>query len=625
VEYSHSRDSTKPYTTVGVAARLIPVYIDLTMSDDMNVYDDATIAQAYEEALDDVHTRFLLNLPPEELASTNRIFFQLEQAWWFYDDFHCDHSDIPLPRFKGVRAFALVMFKLSPLLKPMLDQFDTLWDEFSKYKRNISTYGTILLNASCTKLVLCQVWNGKAWTFPAGKVNQNESGIDAGARETYEETGFDPNCNLGLTKDIKAELAAGHNLPWNPLEQDNGLVFVDDGKRRTCYVCRGVPEDFVFAPVARKEVSAVEWHDLDDLPKRSFAVLPFLSQLRRWIRENTKSSSSSKSKKSSSSQSTPRRRRPKSTTPNKQRRAESARSNPRSCRNNNSRGRKAVREDDPLTETGLAFAGDDDGWDEDAMFTANERILGRKITYDGNPHYFAEKGFDGKQDPHAFHVVGGSFMNSGGAGITKLAPPPEKSRLQPLFCKEDNTENGLQPFFSEDGEAPCGEVVLSDDALRRAGRRARRRARRQVSSDSGPAQRGSAGDDDDDDTPAPKMTKTKKEEATGAEMALDEAGRALLKILQNGCQSDDDVDDVFMTDAAITARSQKEKLVVALEEVDPLVERKQKRQQARAKETADSLKQRVKDLPQVPATFQFGDFRFDVDAIMNAMDLGVKS
>lgn len=537
------------------------------MSDDG--YDDDAIAQAYEEALDDVHTRFLLNLPPDELASTNRIFFQLEQAWWFYDDFHCDHSDLPLPRFKGVKPFALVMFRLSPLLKPMMDQFDTLWEEFSKYKRTISTYGTILMNASCTKLVLCQVWKGKTWTFPAGKVNQNESGVDTGARETYEETGFDPNCNFGLTKEMKD---SNQKLSWKPLDLEDGLVYIDDGKRRTCYVCRGVPEDFPFAPVARKEVSAVEWHDLDDLPKKTFAVLPFMSQLRRWISQNGKSNNKSKK-----SQSTPRRR-PVSTTPNK-RRAESARK-PRS--RTNSRGK--VRADDPLTETGLAVAGEEDGWDEDAMFKANEKILGRKITYDGNPHHFAENGFDGF-DPHAFHVVGGSFMNSG--GITKLAPAPEKSRLQPLFRKE-NTEDGLQPFFSEGGETPWGEVV--SDVL------------------SG-----------DETAPTATKTKQKKAQVTGAEMAPNEAGRALLKILQKGGQPED-ADDVFLTDAEITARSQKDKLEVT----NDLVQMKQERQ-ARDKKTADSLLQWVKDLPKVPATSRFGDFRFDVDAIMNAMDLGVKS
>jgi hypothetical protein len=70
-----------------------------------------------------------------------------------------------------------------------------------------------------------------------------------------------------------------------------------------------------------------------------------------------------------------------------------------------------------------------------------------------------------------------------------------------------------------------------------------------------------------------------------------------------------------MTGAAITACSQKEKLVQL--EVDPLVEIKHNRQ-AKAIETAD--------LPQVPATTQSEDFRFNVDAIMNVMDLvGVKS
>jgi hypothetical protein len=57
----------------------------------------------------------------------------------------------------------------------------------------------------------------------------------------------------------------------------------------------------------------------------------------------------------------------------------------------------------------------------------------------------------------SFHVVGGSFMKSG--GIAKLAPPPEKSRLQQLFRKE-KAEDGWHSFFSDDGETPWGEIVL---------------------------------------------------------------------------------------------------------------------------------------------------------------------
>lgn len=548
-----------------------------TMSDDGRLsYTIEEIEQAFEEALDDVHTRFILNLPPEELSSTDRIFFQLEQAWWFYDDFICDHSDIPLPRFKGVKSFALKIFQISPLLSPMLPEFQNLWEEFSKYKRTISTYGTILMNQDCTKVILCQVWNGKTWMFPAGKINQNEVGCDAGARETYEETGFDPNCNLGLTKDM---LASGENIPWKtPLDRDDGLVFIDSGKRRTLYVCRGVPEDFPFEPVARKEVSAVEWHDLDDLPKKSFAVFPFCSQIKRWIRQNT-----GKKGKKKPSQSTPRRRQ-KNTTPGKKR-SESARK-PRS--RNNSRGK--VREHDLTAETGLAAAGEEDGWDEDAMFSVNEKLLGRKITYDGNPHQFAEKGFDGGLDPHAFHVVGGSFMNS---GITKLAPAPEQSKLQPLFRKEGATDEtqdggGLQPFFSDGGETPWGEVV--------SGAR---------STDSTPMRK-------------KKPKKSKKKDQIDSP---DDAGQALLKILQknspaetketsnNNMATSEGLDALFLTDKEITARSQQSKAS----------QDKLKRKTGTAA-TSDPLQQWAKSLPDVPATETFGDFRFDVDAIMNAMN-----
>ena len=173
--------------------------------------------KAFHEALEDVETRFILNLPPEELATPDRLFFQLEQAWWYYEDIICDdmkdHETEPsntpkaapasyaaaaqtvappdLPRFKKMQPFCRKLFEISPMLSPILEQFDELWGQFSKYRRKISTFGTILLNQDCTKVILCQDYNSKSWTFPAGKVNQHENGIDAGARETYEETGGD--------------------------------------------------------------------------------------------------------------------------------------------------------------------------------------------------------------------------------------------------------------------------------------------------------------------------------------------------------------------------------------------------------------------------------------------------
>jgi 8-oxo-dGTP pyrophosphatase MutT (NUDIX family) len=104
-------------------------------------------------------------------------------------------------------------------------------------------------------MILCRTWDGKMWTLPSGKMNQNEDGPHAAARETYEETGFDINAEYGKTKAIATKFAdEGKAVPWNVLDEDDQISFMDCGKRRTVYVCRGVPEDFKFEPVARKEV-----------------------------------------------------------------------------------------------------------------------------------------------------------------------------------------------------------------------------------------------------------------------------------------------------------------------------------------------------------------------------------
>ena len=47
------------------------------------VHVPLSVASAFE----DLETRFILNLPDEELENSARLFFQLEQAWWFYEDF----------------------------------------------------------------------------------------------------------------------------------------------------------------------------------------------------------------------------------------------------------------------------------------------------------------------------------------------------------------------------------------------------------------------------------------------------------------------------------------------------------------------------------------------------------
>ena len=544
-------------------------------------------------------------------------------AYWYYEDLLADAGDDPdqpdmpkIPHYKSLHAFAKVMFKFSPLLEPMLPEFDTMYVAFSKYKRKIGTYGTILLNQDCTRILLCQAYFGNSWTFPAGKVNQNEAGVEAGARETYEETGFDPNCQVGETKRLlEAAAERGEDLPWSGLRSEDALTYIEDGskKRRTCYVCRGVPEDFPFAPVARKEVKDIQWFDIYDIPKKSYAVTPFIKQLRRWIRKNAKdtlAADSGNNNKRSKSQK--KGGRDGST--------KKGRSSSRASSRGASRGK--VREDEDLAISGLAAPGDEKGWTAEDMFKANEMLTGKKSEYDGNPHVFAEKGFDGI-DPHAFRVVGGGFMNSG-EGIQGLAPAPEKSRLQPLFREgEDAHGEELTPFFSEDGATPWGEVVTEEV---------------------GSSTVSAAAQSSNNQTKGKKSKRKKKKGEDTADEKEEpvNAGKTLLSMLQGkGAKSPMEATeegkessasdtggtsggaktalDIFMTDREITSRSQAEKLGAKAQDAKQGIKKSLKRDDD---EHSIYMRQWVENLPQAPATDVFGDFRFDREAILKAM-LGV--
>ncbi len=711
--------------------------------------------QAFHDALEDVHTRFILNLPEEELTSSDRLFFQIEQAWWFYEDFICDEMDqdinhndasqsqsssptklssnaisyaniltndgsthtssndkIEYPRYSNLKPFARKMFEISPILSPHVNQFDTLWKDFAKYRRKISTYGTILLDESCTKIVLCQDYKTKAWTLPAGKVNQNEKGIDAAIRETYEETGFDINCESGLTK--QCQFHEDHHdggggdddnydyddydnnalrRTWNQLSEDDSLVYIENdgsGKRRTCFICHGVPEDFPFAPIVRKEVADIEWHYLDDLPKKTFAILPFMKGLRKWIRQKNAKKKQGKRKNTSSGSCSTKKKREQSkkkerkTTSNKRQQKQQMRSGSKGRGGNYSDQSLVTSEDDDLVQSGLGQIGDQNRWSEDDMFRVNEELIGRKIEYDGNPQQFATKGFNGI-DPHAFRIVGGGFMNSGGNEIAKA---PEKSKMQPLFRPNDedydddgnenhdsngnNRDEGteLTPFFGNDGSTPWGEQVFEsrkNDAAVRNNRAESQSESFECRTNSDTMSQGSIpsaseledtlfSGDGGGSSSSGKITFDPTKKSSGLSFLTKLRGESKGKkveserIIPASAPSDQDgesqtntMDEVFMTDKEITAKSQRKKRVALVEKIEKVEDEstksdnvsestetkedsKQRKSYGKTKITEESknknlvfLQNWVKSLPQARPTKVFGDFHFDVDAIMVAV------
>ena len=51
----------------------------------------ATTPGSLNEVFQDIELRFLASMSEQELAAPDRLFMQLEQAWWFYEDHLSDH------------------------------------------------------------------------------------------------------------------------------------------------------------------------------------------------------------------------------------------------------------------------------------------------------------------------------------------------------------------------------------------------------------------------------------------------------------------------------------------------------------------------------------------------------
>ncbi|XP_022765362.1 mRNA-decapping enzyme subunit 2-like isoform X3 [Durio zibethinus] len=194
-----------------------------------------------QELLDDLCSRFVLNVPKEDQQSLERILFLVEYAYWFYEDNTVEKN---------------------PLLKSLnLKEFTSLW--------------AIILDETYERCILVKGWKGTSWSFPRGKKNKDEEDHACAIREVLEETGFDV---LGL------------------LNKDEYIEVIFGQQRVRLYIIAGVKDDTAFAPLTKKEISEIAWHQLDDLRPATNEVIsrgitglklymgaPFLASLKSWI------------------------------------------------------------------------------------------------------------------------------------------------------------------------------------------------------------------------------------------------------------------------------------------------------------------------------------------------------
>ncbi|XP_074604531.1 decapping mRNA 2 [Brevipalpus obovatus] len=236
------------------------------------------------DILDDLSSRFIINLPQNERENIIRAMFQVEQAHWFYKDFvRVQRPSLPALQF---RFFARIMFNHVPFLKTLLYEFDSLLEQWREYKSNVPTYGAILLDPSLEHVLMVQGFSSNSWGFPKGKVNAEEDPVLCACREVKEETGFE--CSKLINKDDYIELKI----------------------RDTCirlYIIPGVKMSEKFCTQTRGEIKDIRWFSLNRLPLHKndhdlnanvfFMAIPFIKHLRRWIQDQKRNNGPESGKK----------------------------------------------------------------------------------------------------------------------------------------------------------------------------------------------------------------------------------------------------------------------------------------------------------------------------------------
>lgn len=226
-----------------------------------------------KELLDDLCSRFVLNVPKEDLQSFERILFLVEYAHWFYEDNSVEKN--PSLKSLNLKEFTSLMFNSCDVLKPYVAHLDDIFKDFTSYKVRVPVTGAIILDETYERCVLVKGWKGSSWSFPRGKKNKDEEDHACAIREVLEETGFD--VATLLDKDEYIEKTFGQ-------------------QRVRLYIIAGVKDDTAFAPLTKKEISEIAWQRLDELQPATddvisrgstglklYMVAPFLAALKSWI------------------------------------------------------------------------------------------------------------------------------------------------------------------------------------------------------------------------------------------------------------------------------------------------------------------------------------------------------
>ncbi|KAG5557490.1 hypothetical protein RHGRI_007656 [Rhododendron griersonianum] len=134
-----------------------------------------------QELLDDLCSRFVLNVPKEDQQSFERILFLVEYAHWFYEDNSVENN--PSLKSFTLKEFTSLMFNSCDVLRPYVAHIDDIFKDFTSYKVRVPVTGAIILDESYERCLLVKGWKGTSWSFPRGKKNKDEEDHTCAIRE----------------------------------------------------------------------------------------------------------------------------------------------------------------------------------------------------------------------------------------------------------------------------------------------------------------------------------------------------------------------------------------------------------------------------------------------------------
>ncbi|KAH8835247.1 Dcp2, box A domain-containing protein [Flagelloscypha sp. PMI_526] len=199
---------------------------------------------SHSEIFEDIESRFIVNLPPDEIVAPERISFQIEQAHWFYEDFVREEN--PHLKSYSLKEFTATLIKQSDILAHFADNPLALYETFLQYKSRVPVCGAIMLNDKWDSCILVRGYSkGAGWGFPKGKINEGEAPETCAVREVLEETGY----NMQGQIDVRDRLQKNMK-----------------GQSITLFIVPNVPSHFEFQTRTRKEIGEIRWFKLVDLP-----------------------------------------------------------------------------------------------------------------------------------------------------------------------------------------------------------------------------------------------------------------------------------------------------------------------------------------------------------------------